>query len=193
MSEWHSFAGIVKSQRGDAALLLTTFFLTVAVDLTVAIEIGMIMAAFQFMHRMAHVTNVDLVTDLTADDEDESTDKRNISNFKVPKGVDVFEIKGPFFFGAAYAFKEAMQRSNVRSPKVLILRMRNVPVLDTTGIKTIREVFHQARRAGIKFIISGLQPEPYVLFEKSGLLEEIGKENLCEGIEAALKRAEEVL
>jgi SulP family sulfate permease len=193
MSEWHSFVGIVKSQRGDAALLLITFFLTVAVDLTVAIEIGMILAAFQFMRRMAHVTDINLMSEVGEEDEQDANDKRSISNYKVPKGVDVFEIKGPFFFGAAYAFKEAMQRSNSRKPKVLILRMRNVPVLDTTGIKTIREVFHQARHAGTKFIISGLQPEPYTLFERSGLLEEIGKDNLCEGIEAALKRAEEIL
>jgi len=190
MSEWHSFVSIVKSERSDAAILLITFVLTVVVDLTVAIEIGMILAAFQFMRRMSKVSHVNLVTSGTEQDEEE--DPRAITNFNVPKGVDVFEIKGAFFFGAAFKFKEAMQRTQ-RKPKVLIVRMRNVPVMDTTGLKTIREVFHQTRHAGTFFIISGIQPEPYELFERSGLLEEIGNENVVKSIELALIRANEIL
>ncbi|MCX6291767.1 MAG: sulfate permease [Bacteroidetes bacterium] len=191
MSEWHSFISILKSQRGDAAILLITFILTVVVDLTVAIEIGMILAAFQFMRRMAQVSHVNIVTDTSEEQADED-DPRAIVNYKVPKGVEVFEIKGPFFFGAAYKFKEAMQRTQKR-PKILIIRMRSVPVIDTTGVKAIKEVYNQSKHAGTKFIISGMQPEPYEVFEKSGFIDEMGRENIVGNIEAALVRANEIL
>jgi SulP family sulfate permease len=191
MSEWKSFLSILKSEKSDSAILLITFILTVVVDLTVAIEIGMILAAFQFMRRMSKVSHVNILTDGANEQADEE-DPRAITNFNVPKGVDVFEIKGPFFFGAAYKFKEAMQRTQ-RKSKILIIRMRNVPVIDTTGVKTIQEVFRQTKHAGTKFIISGLQAEPYEIFERSGLLDEIGKENVVKSIEAALQRAGEML
>ncbi len=191
MSEWQSFVSILKSQRGDAAILLITFVLTVAVDLTVAIEIGMILAAFQFMNRMSQVSHVNIMND-SNNEQGGDEDPRAITNYKVPKGVDVFEIKGPFFFGAAFKFKEAMKRTQ-RKPKVLIIRMRNVPFMDTTGLKTIKEVFHQTRNDGTSFIISGIQPEPLEVFQKSGLIDEIGKENVVNGIDEALKRANEIL
>jgi SulP family sulfate permease len=191
MSEWRSFIGILKSQRGDAAVLLITFLLTVIVDLTVAIEIGMVLAAFQFMRRMAKVSHVNLVTD-AGDEEAEEDDPDAISRFRVPKDMEVFEIKGPFFFGAAYKFKEAMQRTK-QKPKILIIRMHHVPVIDTTGVKTIREVYHQTKHAGTYFIITGIQPEPLAVFQKSGLIDEIGKENVVRNTEEALQRANEIL
>lgn len=191
MSEWHSFISILRSQRSDAAILLITFVLTVVIDLTVAIEIGMILAAFQFMRRMSKVSQVNIMTDSENEQADED-DPRAISKYEVPKGVEVFEIKGPFFFGAAFKFKEAMKRSQ-RKPKVLIIRMRNVPVIDTTGLKTIKEVFHQTKHDGTFFIISGIQPEPMEVFNKSGLIDEIGRENVVKNIEAALQRAHELL
>jgi SulP family sulfate permease len=189
MSEWHSFAAILKSQRGDATILLITFLLTVIVDLTVAIEIGMVIAAFQFMRRMSQVSHVNIVSN---EEESDDEDPRAITKYNVPQGVDVFEIKGAFFFGAAYKFKEAMTRTQ-RKPKILIIRMRNVTVLDTTGIKAIREVFHQTKHDGTQFIISGLLSEPQLIFEKSGLTDEIGRQNVVKSIEEALVRANEIL
>ena len=191
MSEWRSFVSILKTSRSDAILLVTTFALTVFVDLTIAIEVGMVLAAFLFMRRMTQISNVDIVTHDLHDDND-SNDPKAISNYNVPKDVEVFEIKGPFFFGAAYKFKDSM-RFIETAPKALIIRMRHVPVIDATGIHTLELVFNETERMGTTFIISGIQPGVYKELEKSHLLEKIGKENILTVIEDALKRAEEVV
>ena len=168
MSEWRSFVSILKSSRSDALVLLSTFFLTVLVDLTLAIEVGMVLAAFLFMRRMTQISNVGVVTkDLN--DSAEGDDPMAINKYKVPKGVEVFEINGPFFFGAAYKFKDSM-RFVETSPKVLIIRMRYVPVIDATGLHTLELVFKEAEKRGTRFIISGIQPEVYTEFEKSELI-----------------------
>ena len=188
MSEWRSFLSVMKGPRGDTAVLLTTFLLTVLVDLTVAIEIGMVLAAFLFMRRMTQLSNVDITTK----EINENDDPKAISKYKVPVGVEVFEIKGPFFFGAAYKFKEALKVFE-KAPKILIIRMRFVPFIDTTGLHVIEEVFKLAGRLGTKFIISGIQPAVFDEFEKSGLLSQIGRENVLTVIEDALARANELL
>ena len=170
------------------AVLLATFFLTVFVDLTVAIEIGMVLAAFLFMRRMTQISHVDIVTK----EINEADDEKAISRYKVPTGVEVFEVSGPMFFGAAYKFKESLKLM-AKLPKVLIIRMRSVPVIDATGLHTLEEVFKQSKNREIKFILSGVQKGIYHEFEKSHLLELIGKENICPDIDAALDRAQKLL
>lgn len=191
MSEWRSFVSILKTSRSDAAILLATFGLTVFVDLTVAIEVGMVLAAFLFMRQMTQISNVDIITHELRDDEHESNDPKPIGNYHIPKGVEVFEIKGPFFFGAAYKFKDSM-RFIENPPKALIIRMRHVPVIDATGLHTLELVFNEAERRGTRFVISGIQPGVLKELEKSHLLDKIGKDNIFPIFEDALKKAGEI-
>lgn len=185
MSEWRSFIAVLRTSKSDGAVLLSTFTLTVFVDLTVAIEIGTVLAVFLFMRRMMQISNVNVVTK----EINEADDKQAISRYKVPEGVEVFEVTGPMFFGAAYKFKESLKLM-AKTPKVLIIRMRAVPVIDATGLHTLEEVFKQSKNKGILFILSGVQPGVYSELEKSHLLELITKKNVCPDIDAALERAQ---
>jgi SulP family sulfate permease len=191
MSEWRSFVSIIKSSRNDSIVLLTTFLLTVLVDLTTAIEIGMVLAAFLFMRRMIQISNVDVVTSTLADETDDD-DEKAIHKYDVPKEVEVFEVKGPFFFGAAYKFKESLHLIE-NNPRVLIIRMRHVPVIDSTGLHILEEVFHQAKSTGTVLLLSGIQKEVFKEFYKSGLLHKIGRENVFTVIDDALERAKEII
>lgn len=188
MSEWRSFIAVLRTSKSDGAVLLTTFALTVFVDLTVAIEIGMVLAVFLFMRRMTQISNVNIITKEIS----EAEDNKAISKYKVPKSVEVFEVTGPMFFGAAYKFRESMKLFE-NPPKILIIRMRFVPVIDATGLHTLEEVYKQAKNQGTKLILSGIQWGIYNELEKSGLLLHIGKENVCSDIDNALARAEMVL
>ncbi|MBK6730960.1 MAG: sulfate permease [Bacteroidetes bacterium] len=188
MSEWRSFISVLRTSKSDAAVLLSTFALTVFVDLTVAIEIGMVLAVFLFMRRMTQITNVNIITD----EINEADDEKAISKYKVPEGVEVFEITGPMFFGAAYKFKESMKFME-KPPKVLIIRMRLVPVIDATGLHTLKEVFQQARNQGTKLILSGVQQGLFIELEKSRLIFLVGKANVCDDIDDALERANMLL
>lgn len=191
MSEYKSFISLLRGPKGDVAVLLATFFLTVLVDLTVAIEIGMVLAAFLFMRRMTQMSNVDITTkdlsDSEINDDPNATDK-----YTIPAGVEVFEITGPFFFGAAYKFKESMEFVET-APKVLIIRMRAVPIIDATGIHTLEEVIKQSRKKETTFVLSGVQPAVMVELEKSGLIEEIGRKNVHTNFDEALKHAHELV
>ena len=185
MSEYKSFFALLRGPRADVVILLTTFFLTVFLDLTFAIEIGMVLSAFLFMRNMSKASNID-ITSMHGESEEE--DPKAISKYDVPEGVDVFEINGPFFFGAAYKFKESM-RFIETTPKVLIIRMRHVPVIDATGLHALEEVFKYSEKRNTKFLISGIQPAVYEEFKKSGLLKEFGEENVLKNIDDALARA----
>jgi sulfate permease, SulP family len=191
MSEWRGFVAELSSPKSDVAVLLVTFFLTVLVDLTVAIEVGMILAAFLFLKRMADVTNVTLITDEIRDREDEY-DAGATGNFAVPRGVEVFEINGPFFFGAAATFQDTLGLISSK-PRILILRMRKVPVMDATGLHALSEVVHRSRKDGVLVLLSGVQPQPLATIQRSVLLDEIGEENICPSFEEALARASEEL
>jgi sulfate permease, SulP family len=191
MSEHRSFAMILKSPRSDVAVLLATFLLTVFVDLTVAIQAGLFLAMFLFMRRMALVTNIELITH-ELNDEDEPDDPNAVSKRTVPPKTEVYEINGPFFFGASYKFMEAMNDIGVRS-KVRIIRMRNVIALDATGLHTLTEAHKSFRKNGISLIISDLHTQPLIAMERSGLLKEIGEDNVFGNIDDALNRAREVL
>lgn len=189
MCEWRTFRSELRAPKSDVVVLLTTFTLTVLVDLTVAVEVGMVLAAFLFMKRMAEVTNVSLVNREFADEGgDESADPNAIATRSVPPGVEVYEIDGPFFFGAAESFKQTVG-SMGRSPKVLIVRMRKVPVIDSTGINTLRDLARRYRKDGTLFIISGVHSQPVMALTNAGLYDEIGEANICGNIDDALNRA----
>jgi SulP family sulfate permease len=191
MSEWRVFRAELTSPKSDVAVLLVTFFLTVLVDLTVAIEVGMVLAAFLFMKRMAEVTDVRAVTgDLIEEEDDE--DATATSAYVVPRGVDVFEINGPFFFGAAETFKDTVARV-AGKPKVLIIRLRRTPAMDATGLHALTDVVRRSRRDGTLVLLSEVPPQPLATLRRSVLVEEIGEENVCATMEQALARAHEEL
>jgi len=192
MSEWENFRAVLKGSKSDIAVLLTTFFLTVLIDLTVAIEIGMVLAAFLFMRKMIQFSDVSILTK-DIDDRGSEKDDASIANFSIPAEAEVFEITGPLFFGAAYKFKDAIRFIEV-TPKVLILRMRQVPMIDATGIKTISEVYNESKKRGTKLILSEVHSEQVMKqLQESRLLFAIGKANVTDSFDAALKRCQVVL
>jgi len=191
MSEWRVFRMELTSPKSDVAVLLVAFFLTVFVDLTVAIEIGMVVAVFLFMRRMADLTQVAPVTDAEIDREEaEATEETRLA--RIPRGVEVFQIEGPIFFGAVETFKDTLARVSGK-PKVLILRMRYVPSIDATGIHTLTDVVRRSRGDGTLVLLSGVQPQPLAALRNSALMDEIGEEHLFASFQDALARAREEL
>lgn len=186
MSEWRLFAKLFRSPKSDILVLLTTFLLTVFVNLTTAIEVGIIMAAFLFMRRMIEVTQISSLTD-DEDSQDQAASYKNI----VPSGVEIYEIYGPFFFGAADKFRETM-RGLEKSPDVLILRMRHVPAMDATGLRALEDVFDKCSRDHVIIILAGVQSQPLELLKANGLTEKIGVKNICGSIEEAIERSREL-
>jgi SulP family sulfate permease len=192
MSEWQSFVSVFKGPRSDVAVMVTTFLLTVLVDLTVAIEIGMVLAVFLFMRKMIQFSDVSLLKN-GLDDNGVEKDKDAIGKFLIPDNMEVFEITGPLFFGAAYKFKDAM-RFIEKPPKVLIIRMRQVPIIDATGIKTIEEVFKESKHRGTKLILSEVHSEQVIAQLKAKrLLFAIGKANVTVSFSAAIERGKQIL
>lgn len=190
MSEWESFVSVFKGPRSDVAVLVTTFLLTVLVDLTVAIEIGMVLAVFLFMQKMIKFSDV---SSMTAQSDENSVDADSIDNYQLPKQVEVFEITGPLFFGAAYKFKDAM-RFIEKPPKILIIRMRKVPIIDATGIKTLQEVHKESTHKGTKIILSEVHSAQVLQELKDArLLFAIGKANVTETFPAAIERSKKIL
>ncbi len=188
MSEWKSFVSVFKGPKGDVAVMLTTFLLTVIIDLTVAIEIGMLLAVFLFMSKMIKFSDVTLLRkDIEVEGHD-IIDQDAVENYTIPAEVEVFEITGPLFFGAAYKFKDAM-RFIEKPPKILILRMRLVPMIDATGIRTLEEVYKESKHRGTKLILSGVHSQQ-VLHElkESRLLFAIGKANITYNFKEAIER-----
>ncbi len=190
MSEWRTFLRVMKSPKSDVTVLLITFFLTVVFDLTVAIEVGMILAVFLFMHRMSLVSNVGIIT--REFNEEEEYDANSINQRDVPNGVEVFEIHGPFFFGAVDKFKEAMTRIGDK-PKVRIIRMRNVPAIDSTGLDVLERLCKSSKKQGITFVLSGVHSQPLIAMEQAGLIDVFGEENIHGNIDDALNRSREIL
>jgi len=189
MSEWRTFRGELTAPKSDVVVLLTTFALTVLIDLTVAIEVGMVLAAFLFMRRMAEVTNISIVTRELADsDGDDESDPNAVRDRTVPNGVEVFEINGPFFFGAAEQFKDTLNQV-AKKPKVLIIRMRDVPAIDATGLHALRELARRYRGEGTLLLLSDVHAQPMFALVRSDILQEIGEENLFGNIDDALNRA----
>lgn len=195
MCEWRSFVALLKSPRSDVIVLLLTFGLTVIFDLTIAIEVGMVMAVFLFMRRMSQVTQVSVITDVLKEatkDETELEPLRNQADFEVPEGVQVYEINGPFFFGAVYKFDEIMEQSKL-TPEVLVIRMRNVPAIDSTGLRTLVQFIKKQQHKGVVVVLSGVQAQPKKAMAEAGLLQLIGSENVYSYIYAAMSRARQIL
>lgn len=193
MSEMHAFRRLLKSPKSDVAVLMTTFLLTVLIDLTVAIQVGVVLAAFMFLRRMANVTEVKMITKDLKDEEDElADDPLSIAKRDVPEGVEVFEIHGSFFFGSIDQFKEAI-RGIEKKPAVLILRMRNVYAIDASGLKALEDLVESSRHEGTKLILSGVHAQPLVAMQQSGLLDRLGEENALPNIDEALNRARTIL
>lgn len=191
MSEWESFLTLLKSPKSDAAVLLVTFFLTIILDLTVAIQVGVLLAMLLFIRRMVQVTHVQAITRELVDEE-ETDDPNSIQKREIPKEVEIFEINGPFFFGASYKFLEAMKITG-KSPKVRIIRMRNVLTIDATGLYTLKEEYKNASRHNIAFILSDVHAQPLIALERIGLLDQIGENNIFGNIDDALNRARQIL
>lgn len=186
MSEWRSFKGLFKNSQSDIAVLLVTFFLTVIIDLTVAIQFGLLLAVLMFLRRMIETSNVE-VLNLAVDDETGGI-LEDADQLTIPRGVEVFEVSGPFFFGVANKFEEAEQQVT-RKPKILIIRLRRVPFIDSTGLNNLRNFVTRTQKAGIKVILSGPVKSVYDSLEKNGMFNTVGQENVCADINIALDRA----
>lgn len=190
MSEWRNFKSILKGPKGDIAVMLITFLLTVLIDLTVAIQIGMVLAVFLFMRKMIVSSDVNIYSEI--DDKEFGYDLVD-GKYELPKDVEVFEIIGPLFFGSAFKFKDAM-RYIKKHPKILIIRMRHVPIIDATGIQTLREVYEQALKRHTKIILSEVESlQLKQELEKARLDFAIGRANITNTFEGALERAKVIL
>jgi SulP family sulfate permease len=193
MSEWRLFRSELRGPKSDALVMITTFLLTVFVDLTVALAVGMVLAAFLFMRRMSEVTNISLVTrDLQDAEEGGADDSGAIYRRRIPPGVEVYEINGPFFFGAAEKFKDTLAEVS-RKPKVLIIRMRHVLAMDSTAMHALRDLVRRTKGDGTTVIFSDVHSQPLVALARSELLDEIGEGQLVGNIDAALEAARERL
>jgi sulfate permease, SulP family len=188
MAEWHVFKSELSAPRSDALVMLATFLLTVLVDLTTGIGVGMVMAAFLFMKRMAEVTDVTVVSQEFQDPRTSADTSGAIYRREVPKGVEVYEINGPFFFGAAEKFKDTLWEVS-RKPKVLIIRMRNVPAIDSTAMHALRDLVRRTKKDGTLVLLSDVQPQPRLALERSELLNEIGSDHVLNNIDEALAAA----
>ncbi len=191
MSEHHVFRQLLKSPKSDVVVLLTTFGLTVVFDLTVAIEIGMLLSVFLFMQHMASLANVNIITRELKDREEED-DPNTISTRSVPDGVEVFEISGAMFFGAASKFKDAMHIVE-KAPKIRIIRMRNVLSIDATGLNMLGELLADSRKTSTHLILSGVHAQPLFAMQQYGIYDKIGENNIFGHIDDALDRARELL
>ncbi|HQR32438.1 MAG TPA: sulfate permease [Blastocatellia bacterium] len=192
MSEYHAFLKLLKSPKSDVAVLLVTFALTVLIDLTVAIQVGVVLAAFLFLQRMSEVAQVSSLTGNVTEEEEDPNNPRAISKRHVPPGVEVFEVYGSLFFGAIERFKDAMRRVE-KKPKVLIIRMRMVPAIDATGLQVLEDVLERTRREGGTLMLTGVAAQPLEAMERSGFLKSLGREFVFESIDDALECARQFL
>ncbi|MCX6906094.1 MAG: sulfate permease [Verrucomicrobia bacterium] len=188
MGEWHNFARLPKWPICDTAVFLSAFALTVAVDLTVAVEIGMVLAAILFIKRSSETTQIMAV--------DESTETEgshhSLVGKEVPKGVMIFRMMGAFFFGAVDKLESVLKREK-SEPDVLILRMRKVVAMDATGLNALEDLFEKLRRKGKHLVLSAPHTNPMMVMERAGFIDRLGRENVCPHIDAALVRARVIL
>lgn len=192
MSSWREFIDLLKtSPKSDIIVLLTTFFLTVIFDLVVAIEVGVVLASFLFMKRMAEVTNVEGWKYIDETEYDEENDPENINLRQVPNDTLVYELNGPMFFAAADQFMTITNETSSHV-KVIILRMRCVPAMDATALHSLKKVFRQCKKKGITLVFSHVMEQPLSVMQKAGFCEEVGEINYCGSIDSALERAVEI-
>ena len=193
MSGWRSFFALMKNPKSDVTVLLITFFLTIIFDLTIAIEVGLIIACLLFMRRMSETTDVRVISDEINPDEEYSDMKLgNLEHLTIPEGVEVYEINGPYFFGVGNRFEEIMATMGDR-PAVRIIRMRKVPFVDSTGIHNLTNLCLMSQKEGIQMILSGVTEKVNSQLTKAGFCELVGNENICSHIDLALERANEIV
>ena len=193
MSEWRTFRYLLKGDGADVAVLLITFFLTVIIDLTVAIEVGVLLAIVLFVRRMMQTSSIEVLDQakLAATEDDEKADLEDTEYLDVHKGVEVYEINGPYFFGLAAQSEEFEQRKKAGTC-VRIIRMRKVPFIDSTGVKNLRNLCDMAKKRGVQVILSGVQPRVMRTLEKFGVDKELGSENIYDHIIPALAAANNI-
>ena len=195
MSGWRSFLSIMNNPKSDVIVLWVTFLLTVIFDLTVAIEVGLICACLLFMRRMAETTDVKVISDEINPAEEESDFQLgNLEHLTIPEGVEVYEINGPYFFGAGNKFEEIMGAlGRGGRPKVRIIRMRKVPFVDSTGIHNLTNLCLMSQKEGIQVVLSGVSPTVAQTLHKAGFDAMLGSDNICSHINLALDRARQLL
>ena len=192
MCGWRSFLELMKNPKSDVTVLLITFFLTIIFDLTIAIEVGLIIACLLFMKRMSETTDVKAITEEIDLNQDAEFSTGNLDHLIIPQGVEVYEINGPYFFGAGNKFEEIMASFGDR-PKVRIIRMRKVPFVDSTGIHNLTNLCEMSKKEGIQIVLSGVRQKVNGQLEHAGFYHLIGEENICSHINLALKRANEII
>ena len=193
MSEWKTFKYLLRGDRSDVAVLLITFFLTVIFDLTIAIEVGVLLAIVLFVRRVMQTTHVNVLAgdSVAATEDSEKASMEDTDRLAIPKGVEVYEIDGPFFFGLASRFEE-LEATKSGNAKVRIIRMRKVPFIDSTGINNLRNLCERTTKRGVTVILSGVTDKVYETLKKFGVDEEIGNDNIFPHIIPALERATEL-
>lgn len=188
MSEWRQFKALLRMPKSDVLVLLLTFFLTVLFDLTIAIEVGLIMAAVLFIRRIMETSSVSVLEDELKPDAYSENDE----TLSIPDGVMVFEVNGPFFFGVANKFEEQMDVLGVK-PVVRIIRMRKVPFIDSTGVKNLRNLILQAKHDHVVTVLSGVNPTVHDVLKRANIASLLGEENVCATIYIALERAKAIM
>jgi len=184
MGEWHNFSRLARWPKSDALVFLSSFALTVLIDLTVAVEIGMVLAAVLFIKRVAETTEISEVRN----EADSESAVHSLEGKRIPPGVLIYEVAGAFFFGAADKLESALRRLK-EEPEILILRMRRVHAMDATGLNALEDLVERLQEHGKTVIISGAQAQPLSVIEKAGFVDVIGRENFCPHVTAALERA----
>ena len=194
MSEWRTFKYLLRGDKSDIAVLLITFFLTVIVDLTVAIEVGVVLAVVLFVRRVMQTSTISVLNGHTvaATEDDEAASMENTDRLDIPKGVEVYEIDGPFFFGLASRFEE-LENMKAQGTMVRIIRMRKVPFIDSTGVNNLRNLCERTRKRGVTVILSGVTDKVKASLEKFGVDKEIGEDNIFPHIVPALQKAAELV
>jgi SulP family sulfate permease len=187
MSGWRVFKALLKNPKSDVTVLLITFFLTVIFDLTIAIEVGLVIACVLFMRRVMETTEISVIKD-EIDPNTESDIATNEEHLIIPEGVEVYEINGPYFFGIATKFEEVMAQLGDR-PKVRVIRMRKVPFIDSTGIHNLESLCKMSQKEKITVVLSGVNAKVHQVLEKSGFYTLLGEKNICPNINVALERA----
>ena len=191
MSGWRTFKGLLKNPKSDVTVLLITFFLTVLFDLTVAIEVGLVIACVLFMHRVMETTEISVIQNEIDPNKDTGADTHE-EHIAIPRGVEVYEINGPYFFGIANKFEDIMARLGDR-PKVRVIRMRKVPFIDSTGIHNLENLCRMSQKEKITVVLSGVNDKVHRVLERSGFYTLLGEENICPNINMALERAKALL
>lgn len=191
MSGWRTFIQLFKNPKSDVIVLMMTFLLTVIFDLTIAIEVGLLVACLLFMKRMAESTQIKVIAD-EIDPNDETDAEVHEEALTIPEGVEVYEINGPYFFGIANRFEELMAELD-NHPKVRIIRMRRVPFIDSTGIHNLQNLCEMSHREGTHIVLSGVTPNVYSVLEHNGFCHLLGKDHICPNINIALERAEMIV